>query len=141
MLTDSSSYCIYNYVEIFDGQNASVDYRLAKLCGNLTQKMSIIKSTKNSMVILYSSYDAGRNPFKATVYFTYGPASGCGGVIQLDDKNKKSVESPNLQGEVDCQWVIQSPDDYYVSIEVQKLPSCEETGLNRTKHLEVGTFS
>lgn len=62
---------------------------------------------------------------------------GCGGNIALDTKNKKYIETPNLQGQIDCQWIIEAPDDYYINVEVQKLPSCLETGLNTSKHLEV----
>lgn len=73
----SLAHCIDENIEVFDTPKNGNSTRLAKLCGNLSQKLPVIRSSGNTMTIRYTYmgyllYQNRGTTFKANIYFTYG---------------------------------------------------------------------
>lgn len=69
--------CRDESVEVFDIKENGTSERLAKLCGNLSNRLPVFRSSSNKMTVHYSylaylQYQNRNVTFKANVLFTYG---------------------------------------------------------------------
>ena len=67
---EHSDYCVFDYVEIFNGHSLDEEQRLAKLCGNLTNSLRPIVIQNNLAVIQYKTDLSNNMPgFSAAIMF------------------------------------------------------------------------
>ncbi|KAF5282685.1 hypothetical protein FQA39_LY17492 [Lamprigera yunnana] len=112
--------CYYDYVEIFNGLNTNDSSKLATLCGILTRDEPIIRSESNSMTVHFKTDTSNHlSGFKALVYFNYGPSTGCGGTIKIENSNV--LESPANLRDLDCQWQLITTKDYLLKIAITEI--------------------
>ena len=147
---EHSDYCIFDYVEIFNGHSMEEDQRLAKLCGNLTNTLRPIV-IQNSLAVLQYKTDQSNNlpGFVATIMFK----EKCDVEITLTPENpifmldKTSVLYDN---QTECVYKVVAPPLSTIKMEVLQLHLSEcEPGRNRSEcscdYLEVldgnGPFS
>ncbi|ENN74285.1 hypothetical protein YQE_09257, partial [Dendroctonus ponderosae] len=106
--------CLGPSVNIFDGHDQRNEKRLARLCGNIEEEKPIPSSSNTMLVKLTLSYSY-ISDFQAEVYFTYGPAAGCGGKINLTETTQ--LQMPTNLPHMDCHWTITTSRDYKVQLE------------------------
>ncbi|XP_077301904.1 cubilin-like [Arctopsyche grandis] len=105
--------CDYDYVAAYEGKEISEDSKLARLCGNLTESLPVIKSKTNNMVLhLETDTIIQYSGFVADVYFMLGESHGCGGTFNVNKTNdyvlkinKDLLYKPNME----CHWLIRGP--------------------------------
>ena len=82
---EHSHYCMFDYVEIFNGHFMDEQQRLAKLCGNLTNSLRPIVIQNNLAVIQYKTDSSNNKPgFSAAIMFK----KKCDINIELGIENK-----------------------------------------------------
>ncbi|XP_066158935.1 cubilin [Euwallacea fornicatus] len=124
--------CLSQYVHIYDGLENVPNKRILQLCKKITESIPISSSSNSMLVRLDSSFDRFKN-LDAEVYFTYGPAAGCGGRINLTET--VYIHAPNNLPHMDCQWIIFTSENYKVELEFTEITvsaSCQNPVRNHT---------
>ena len=85
---ENSDYCSSEYVELFNGTKANQEFRLAKICGNLTNTLRPIM-INNNQAILQMKHEQmnGELGFSAAIYFR----PDCDETITLTSENPSFV--------------------------------------------------
>ncbi|KAI5646194.1 CUB domain-containing protein [Phthorimaea operculella] len=138
---ESSRDCRDDHVSVFDSNRIEQEKRIALFCGNIN-KTIVLRSTSNNMVVQFESdVYIGLKGFKADIFFTYSPAAGCGGEIDLTTLSlgaTKSLNSPLFNGMtvyenfLNCQWRIKAPMDYAIKIKFTQFHIAPCDGVNQT---------
>ncbi|XP_066255144.1 cubilin [Euwallacea similis] len=124
--------CITQYFHIYDGLEDKGSKRILQLCGKITESKPISSSSNSMLVNLASGVDTFGG-LDAEVYFTYGPAAGCGGRINLTET--LHIRAPNNLPNMDCQWIIFASEDYKVELEFTEIAvsaSCQNPVRNHS---------
>lgn len=127
--------CYCHAIEVFDGENALPQKRLAKLCGELSKAPPIIVIPNNKGSV-HLKTDASRESKKVRAIIKF--STKCDQIFELSDSQPVVIISNtaalgNLQW--DCQYKIKSPLDSIIELKFKKLNlgHCESS-LNRTSN-------
>lgn len=148
---EHSDYCIFDYVEIFNGHLLKEDQRLAKLCGNLTNSLRPIVIQNNLAVIQYKTDQSNNLPgFTAAIMFK----QKCDMEIVLTPDSNMFVldktEPDNLESERECIYKVLAPPMSTIKMELLAMhmstcPSIRNKTACECDYLEVldgnGPFS
>ncbi|XP_045482434.1 cubilin [Harmonia axyridis] len=120
LVTPYTASCSYDNIVIYDGLEKNSENKLATLCGNLTANLPTINSPNNTLTITTKIDPNYKNmKFVMDVFFTAGPAEGCGGTFNLT--SPKTIRSPNIKEVADCYWKFMAPVDYTIEFEIADL--------------------
>ncbi|XP_033347146.1 cubilin [Bombus vosnesenskii] len=107
---ESSYSCLYDVVTIYEGLEENDQNRLAKLCGDLSEHLPVIKSNSSSMrVLFHADYSRHYSGFTAKVLFVKSVAAGCGGVVHLltsHSQTFKTQKDSTYDSLEDCHWNV-----------------------------------
>jgi cubilin len=101
--------CVYDYLEIFDGDNESAPLLVDRLCGSVPPSDAIISSGNSMLVRFVSDFSVSGEGFQAAYREVIGPALGCGGNLNAAAGNFTSVSldgSGLYANNLDCAFFI-----------------------------------
>ncbi|XP_071443305.1 cubilin [Hetaerina americana] len=135
---ERSGTCSYDHVSMYDDGYINPKKRLARFCGNLNAEPPVIKSTNRSMTVQFmTDVSVQMEGFKASVSFTYGESSGCGGTKTLTSGGSVRLSSPRVTQNnhyepfLDCHWLIIGAPQQMLSVEFKEMDMIQcLTGTN-----------
>ncbi|XP_076628821.1 cubilin [Colletes latitarsis] len=129
--------CVFDNVEIYDGEEINEDKRLGKLCGNLTENLPVFKSTNNTMVVqFYADRSRHYGGFTAEVLFVKSIAAGCGGSINLTTTSTyqfKTQKGSTYESLEDCHWDVTTHPSKNIRFTINSMDLKNNTYINNTK--------
>ncbi|XP_041372182.1 cubilin-like [Gigantopelta aegis] len=116
---EASSRCSYDSVTLYDGNSLQAP-QLGRFCGPVIP--DIIRTTGNTMLVNFlSDGSVAMEGFTASYFETYGPAHGCGGILNRTSGAFSSVDGNNdwlYENNLDCKWTILVGDNKLATLNI-----------------------
>ncbi|KAL3290304.1 hypothetical protein HHI36_023648 [Cryptolaemus montrouzieri] len=111
--------CSYDNVLIYNSLDTKNENKVASLCGNLEKSLPTIPILNNTASVVYTENPYHKARFVLDIFFTAGPSEGCGGTFNLT--SSKTIQSPNINERIDCNWNFIAPMDTHIEFEIRDI--------------------